>query len=826
MKATIKAFMITSSLIGAAFSSQAQTNPQKVSGLVNQADNKPVEFATVTILKASDSSLVKGAVADIAGKYEFESVKQGKYIIAATFVGMNKVYSNSFEVKNASVAMPSITLVANTKSLKAVDVTARRPFIEQKVDKLVVNVESSIATSGGTALEALEKSPNLTVDKDGNISMKGKSGVLILIDGKQTSMSAQDIAELLRSMPATNLDQIELMSNPSSKYDAAGNAGIINLKLKKNTNFGTNGSVNLGVAQGVRPRYNAGLNLNNRSAKVNVFGSYNFSHREQQSDLYIYRSIKDVKGTQIFDQTGFNHQRSDYNGGKVGVDYSINKRNTIGVMVDLAMREADRPNIGKTKIGYAGLVDSILNTNSANTDSWKRGAYNINYRGILDSTGKELNIDLDYAKNTDRANSFITALTNDPASQKVFNSDTSRNLQPSTITIRTGKIDYSQPFTKQGKLELGAKVSFVTSDNDARFDSLRIANWIPDTSRSNHFIYKENVNAAYVNFNKQYKAFQVQVGLRAEQTNVTGESSSLKKSQEGVVKNDTSYFNLFPSAAISYKADKNNTFGVTYSRRIQRPSYEDLNPFEFYLDRYTMVSGNPYLRPQYSNNFELSHTFKQFLITTLGYSHTKDNLMRILEAEKDPATGDTTIVRYKYMNVAKSDKVNLSISAPLPITKWWNSFTTMSFNYNVVQANVNDNTVKLDAFSYFGRTQQTFTISKNTTAELVFMYISPQITDNELFKMKSMMSVDLGLQQKVLNGKGTLKLNVTDIFKTMYARGEFSNVGMTTNLRSYWDAQQARLSFAYRFGNSNVKAARARQTGLTDEQGRVKNGGN
>ncbi|MFB6453673.1 TonB-dependent receptor domain-containing protein [Chitinophaga sp. Hz27] len=826
MKASIKAFMMTIGVISATLGSQAQSTPQKVSGQVTQAENKPVEFATVTILKATDSSLVKGAVADISGKYEFESVKQGKYIIAATFVGMNRVYSNSFEVKNAPVVMPSITLTANTKSLKAVDVTARRPFIEQKVDKLVVNVESSIATSGGTALEALEKSPNLTVDKDGNISMKGKSGVLILIDGKQTSMSSADIAELLRSMPATNLDQIELMSNPSSKYDAAGNAGIINLKLKKNTNFGTNGNVTLGVAQGVRPRYNAGLNLNHRSEKLNLFGSYNYGHREQQSDLYIYRTIKDNKGTQIFDQTGFMHQRSDYHGAKVGADYSINKKNTIGVMVDLSMRDAERPNIGKTKIGYQGLVDSILNTNAGNVDKWKRGAYNINYRGILDSTGKELNIDLDYAKNTDRQNSYITALTTDAAGQKVFNSDTSRNWQPSSITIKTGKIDYSQPLKNQGKLELGAKVSFVTSDNDARFDSLRYATWQPDTMRSNHFIYKENVNAAYVNFNKQIKAFQIQLGLRAEQTNISGESSSMKKSQEGVVKNDTSYFNLFPSAAISYKADKNNTFGVTYSRRIQRPSYEDLNPFEFYLDRYTMVAGNPYLRPQYSNNFEVSHTFKQWLITSVGYSHTKDNLMRILEAEKDPATGDTTIVRYKYMNVAKSDKLNLNVSMPFTITKWWSSFTTMSLNYNAVQANVNDNKVKLDATTYFGRTQQTFTISKNTTAEVVFMYISPQITDNELFHMRSMMTLDLGLQQKIMNGKGTLKLNVTDIFKTMYARGEFENAGMNTNLRSYWDAQQARLSFTYRFGNSNVKAARNRQTGLTDEQDRVKNGGN
>lgn len=825
MKANFKAITLTMSMLATALTSMAQNTPG-VAGQVNQANNKPVEFATVTLLKAKDSSLVKGAIADINGKYEFEQVKQGKYLIAAVSVGMTKAYSKVFDVAGSPVRMPALSLEASSKTLKGVDVTARKPFIEQKADKMVVNVESSITAAGGSAMEVLEKSPTINVDKDGNISMKGKGGVIIMIDGKPTNMSSQDVAELLKSMPASNLDQIELISNPSAKYDAAGNAGIINLKLKKNTNYGTNGNVTLGGAMGIKPRWNGGLNLNHRTAKFNVFGSYNYNHREQQQDLGVYRSFTDEHGLRVYDQKNVMEQKSIYQGGKIGADYFISKGHTIGVMVDLADRDRTFPSHSTTNMGNGKTIDSILYTNTDYAGKWKRGAYNINYRGILDSTGRELNIDLDYARNTDKQLTHLFAVSREAEAKGLLGSDTSRNNQPSRIEIKTAKIDFVQPLKNQAKLEAGVKVSFVTTDNDARFDSLKSANWVLDENRSNHFIYKENVNAAYINFNKQYKKFNIQMGLRGEQTNISGTSESVKGKDNAIVKNDSSYFNLFPSVAVSYTLNKSNTFGLTYSRRIERPSYEDLNPFDFYLDRYTKQSGNPYLRPQYSNNIELTHTFKDFLITSIGYTHTKDMMTRILEAEVDKSTGDTSILRHKYLNVAKSDNFNLNISVPMPITKWWMSFTTVSVSYANYQTVVNNSAVKMASGGFFGRTQQTFTLSKNTAAEVTFFYVSPQVTNEGLFNMKSMSSLDLGVSQKVLKGKGSLKLNVTDVFKTNYFRGSFDNAGRYTSIYSKWDAQQVRLNFTYRFGNANVKAARNRKTGLEAEQNRVKQGGN
>lgn len=825
MKSILTAFALTAGMISAALTSQAQNGP-KVAGKVVRTGEQPVEFATITLLKAGDSSLVKGAIADINGKYEFEQIKHGKYLIAAAAVGMNKAYSKPFEVGATGVTVPTLAMEAASKSLKAVDVTARKPFIEQKADKMVVNVESSITAAGGTAMEVLEKSPTINVDKDGNISMKGKGGVVIMIDGKPTNMTSQDVAELLKSMPASNLEQIELIANPSAKYDAAGNAGIINLKLKKNKNYGTNGNVNLGVSQGLRSRANGGINLNHRNEKVNVFGSYNYNHRGQKQELGVYRTMTNEGRYQVFDQFTDMDQKSDYQAGKLGMDYFISPKHTLGVMADLSRRDRSTPSDAVTKIGNGNFLDSILHTNTVEKGRWQRGAYNLNYRGVLDSTGKELNIDLDYARISQDLSSSIFAATRDGADKGLLNSDTSRNGQPSSIEIKTAKIDYVHPLGGQAKLEAGAKISFVTTDNDARFDSLRTGNWIKDERRSNHFIYKENINAAYINFNKQFKKVYVQVGLRGEQTHITGNSAFTVDQKPQEIKNDSSYFNLFPSAALSYQLNKDNTLGVTYSRRIQRPDYEELNPFEFYLDRYTRVAGNPSLKPQYSNNFEITHTFKEFLTTSLAYTHTKDMMTKILEAAVDPASGDTSAVRYRYQNVAKADVFNLNLSATIPITKWWMSFTNLSLTYNMYETVVDKNNVKLSSIGFFGRTQQTFTLTKDLTAEATFFFVSPQVADEGLFRMKAMCGLDVAVQQKVLKGKGTVKLGVTDVFKTNYFRGYFENAGRTTSISSKWDAQQVRLSFTYRFGNSNVKAARNRQTGLEAEQNRVKQAGN
>ncbi|PWV49015.1 outer membrane beta-barrel family protein [Chitinophaga sp. S165] len=791
----------------------------KISGRVMQTGNKPVEFATITLLKAKDSSLVKGAIADLNGRYEFEQIKQGKYLIAAAYVGMSKAYSKPFEVKGTTpISMETLSLAADAKNLKEVNVTAKKPFIEQRADKMIVNVENSIIGAGGTAMEVLEKSPGVSIDKDDNINLKGKSGVVIMIDGKLTNMSSQDVAQLLKSMPSSNIEQIELITNPSAKYDAAGNAGIINIKLKKNRTVGTNGNASIFGAYGLTPKWGGSLNLNHRNEKFNLFGSYNYNRRENEQHLGLYRTGTTDGKFNVFDQQNVRDRVSDYHGAKVGMDYFINKNNTIGVMVDAGFRTSNEDGDAITKIGGRETVDSTLKTGTYNEGTWRRWAYNVNYRAILDTTGREFNVDLDYARNTEKSGTDIYSTIWDAIGKDYRHGDTSRNNQPSTIDIKTIKADYVHPLRNQAKFEAGFKLSFVKTDNDARFDSLRNGNWVYDKNRSNHFLYKENVNAAYINFQKQFKKVNVQLGLRAEQSNVEGNSITINQVT------DTSYFNLFPSVFVSYDATKNHQFGISYSRRLQRPDYGDLNPFEFYLDRYTVAAGNPYLKPSYANNIELTHTFKHFLTTSVGYTHTKDKITQIVESEKDVVTGDTLSIRYKYLNVASSDVVNLNISLPVTITKWWSSFTYLSAYYNKYQTIVDAQSVSISSGGFMGRTQQTFTLPAGISAELSVFYLSPQIADEGLFRMKAMKAVDLGVSKQILNKKGSIKINVNDIFNIQSFRGSFENAGRYTGVTSKWETQQVRVTFNYRFGNTSVKAARTRKTGLEDEQSRVKNG--
>lgn len=815
---SIATFLTLSALVCSIKTTYAQTSqPAKVSGKVMQTGNKPVEFATITLLKATDSSLVKGAIADISGQYEFEQVKPGRYLVAATYVGMTKAYSPAFEVNSSTpVKIATLSLASGTKNLKEVNVTGKKPFVEQHPDRMVVNVENSIIGAGASAMEVLEKSPGVTIDKDDNITLKGKNGVQIMIDGKLTNMSSQDVAQLLKSMPSSNIEQIELITNPSAKYDAAGNAGIINIKLKKNKTVGTNGSINLSAGYGRTPKWNGGLNLNHRNEKFNLFGSYNYNHRENEQHLKLFRSGTNNGQYTVFDADNRMKNKSDYHGAKAGMDFFISKHHTIGVMVDAGFRNSGFPSNSTTLIGNGVAVDSTLKTHGNNGSDWSRWAYNVNYKGVLDTLGKELNIDLDYAINKDKKIADLYSTMWDASGKNYMHGDTTRSRQPSSIDIKTIKADYIHPLKNAAKFEAGLKLSFVKTDNDARFDSLRNNNWMFDANRSNHFIYTEKVQAGYLNFHKQFKKVSLQVGLRGERTDVKGNSVTINRVT------DTTYFNLFPSVFVGYKVAKNHQLGLSYSRRLQRPNYEDLNPFEIYLDRYSLVSGNPYLRPSYANSVELSHTFKDFLTTTVGYTHTKDLITQIIEAERDPKTGDTSLLRYKYLNVAKSDNFTMSVSFPLPITKWWNSYTYLSGNYSKYQTVVNDELVNISGGGFMGRTQHSFTLPKGISAEVTLFYLSSQIADEGLFRMKPMYAMDLGVSKQILHKKGTLKLSASDVFNNQVFRGTFENVGRYTSVRSKWESQQVRLTFNYRFGSTTIKAARNRKTGLEDEQNRVK----
>ena len=798
---------------------QAQMKNGKITGTVIDGNTKTIESATITLVRVSDSSVAKMSVADKTGNYSFDGVAEGSYFVSITAVGHEKGLSPAFTINsgNPSMVLKTIELIPAAKTVAGVTVTARKPLVEQKIDRMIVNVEAAVTNVGATAMEVLEKSPGVTVDKDGNISLKGKQGVQIYIDGRPSYLAGTDLANYLRNMSASQLEQIELMTNPPAKYDAAGNAGIINIKTKKTKQFGYSGSLSSTWAQGRYAKLSESANFNYRKNKVNLFTNLSFSDRKNFQNLDIQRkfidnSTKEVKS--LFDQTGRLRDGGQSFNGKLGFDYFANKKTTVGLVLNGFHSPGffnSRSNVSISD-PFAVLQSRTLSTTS-NDKNWNHLGANFNYRHVFDSTGKELTIDADYLsyKSTNAQDLFNAYYK--PDGSPLTKSDTLLGSLPQQIKIYTAKADYVHPLKNNAKFEAGIKTSFVKTDNNAIYDSLENGMRMRDLGRSNHFIYDENVNAAYVNYSRPLsKKITAQFGLRLENTNSKGNQVTTG------VKFDRNYVQLFPTAYLQYEADKNNSFVLNYGRRIERPNYEDLNPFITFLDKYTFEQGNPNLSPQFAHNIELSHTYKGFLTTTLNYNRTTDIIEDVLEQHTD--VNETFV---KKSNIASREQFGISVNAGGPIKKWWTANLWTNLYKNHYRGIVNGDNISLGATTFQANLSNQFKFTKGWSAELSGFYTSP-LTEG-VFQIKSFGQVDAGVTKQILKGKATLRLSGRDIFRTQKISGisRFSNIDAA--FQQIRDSRQVALGFTYRFSKGKMGNNQKRKTGgADDEKNRVKTG--
>ena len=796
----------------------AQSSTGKISGSIKDGGNqKIIDAATISLLKTKDSILVKTAITDKDGNFIFENIKNGSYFVQASSLGHSNVFSNSFTLSpdQNSFNVGVLQLIPLDKNLKEVIVTSKKLLIERKIDRTIVNVDAAISNEGTTAMDVLEKSPGVTVDKDGNISLKGKQGVLIMLDGKPSYLTGPELASLLKTMPSGNLDQIEIMTNPSAKYDAAGNSGIINIKTKKNKQKGFNGGVNLAYGQGKYPKTNNSVNFNYRNGKFNLFSNISVNYRENFNQLDILRKYKnsDKSLNAIFEQTS-NEKRYNYNyNAKIGADFYASKNTTIGfVLTGFTTPSHQTGNNTSYLKSNTGVVDSIVVAASSEKSTWRNGAVNLNFRHQFDSTGKELTADVDYLtynshKDQDFLNSSYTS------GWGIKNVDQLIGELPSLINIYTAKIDYAQPLKNGIKVETGLKTSFVETDNTAGYFSVIGAAKTPDYDKTNQFVYKENINAAYLNMNREIKKWGIQTGLRLENTNYSGKQFGNPQRQDSSFKK--SYTGLFPTVFVSYKANPKNQFGVSYGRRINRPDYEDLNPFLFFLDKYTYGAGNPFLKPSYAHTFELSHTYNDFLTTTLNYANTKDLFSEVFEQK-----GYATIV--KQGNFGSANSASISVNAQIPVEKWWTSIIYTEYNFNDYKGLLNGEYVHVKGGNYMINVNNQFKFKKGWSAELSGFYRTSGIEGQIL--IHPMGQLNAGVQKQVLKNKGTLKLNVRDLLNTMKAFGNINFQSTEATFHQQRDSRVATISFAYRFGKP-IKGTQKRNTGgAGTEQNRVKGG--
>ncbi|WP_078063104.1 TonB-dependent receptor [Solirubrum puertoriconensis] len=798
---------------------QAQ-NPAAVSGSVRSAAGPAIDYATVTLHRAADSTVVKTEFSDDKGAFRFEQAAAGKYLISASQLGFVRQWSQPFEVASESVQVPALSLpVSATTQLKEVKVTGQRPTFEREADRTIVNVEGSTLAAGNTALEVLRRSPNVTVDNSDNIALRGRQGVMVLIDGRRMPMTGQELADYLRALPAEQVKNIELITNPPAKYEAAGSAGIISINLKKDQRLGTNGTFTGSYGRSQYNKFNTGLSLNHRRKGLNLFGSLNASDREGIAKLDITRNFyregdRLTPGALPFRITE-QQNRSPLDlrslSWKGGLDYNLGERTVIGGVVSGLTNRVVQDGSNLTTIYGATRAqqtdrfraDNLRNSTSPNF------AGNLNFRHTFkDSLGlRELTADADFARYiTDRRQEL--RIFRDSQLNEVTLGD-----QDGRLTIQSAKVDYVQPLTKALRFEGGGKISHVYSDNNVVFTD---GEGNIDLGRTNRFRYDEKIYAGYVNFNYTADKYTLQGGLRAESTDAEGKQEVI---QEGVDPDfERNYFQLFPSAALKRKFSDKHETSLSLSRRIDRPSYGQLNPFRVIIDANTRGEGNPELLPQTSYNTELTHTFKQKYSAGLSYSITDNPMVGVVRPESATSVNVVSTTN----NLDKQYYYALTLTAPIEIAKWWNMYNNAVFYYTRFKGNLVGTNLNAGRMTYTLSSNHNFLIGKGWSAELNGNYQARELYG--FLDVRPLGQVAAGIQKSLWDKKANLKLSVSDIFFTSPVRATSTYANYVENFYQRQDSRQATLSFSYRFGNDKVAPTKRRQGGAEDEKRRAGGG--
>jgi len=795
----------------------AQTNGN-ISGKVVDTEGTPIEYISVGLLY-EDGKMAKAALSDSTGKFTFSAIPDGKYLVKISGVSYHPFTTQTFiiSVENRKLDLGLLKLKEDSKLLNAVVISAQKKLIEQTIDKTVINVENSILSEGNTALELLEKAPGVKVGEDGQISLKGRSGVLVTINGKSTYLSPKELSTLLKGTNSSSISKIEIMNNPSAKYDAAGNGGIINIQMKKNMKTGLNGSVSLNGGASRNARYGSALSLNYRSNKVNVYGSYDYGYRGETEYLDFVRRFYD-SGNSGFtpNRTSYQDTKTDEplhtNNFRIGLDYDLDSSNTIGFLINGNVGKYTHDSkTGNRLIAADGTMISHMATTNYDQQNWKNLTYNANYLHKFKKEGRTFSADADFASNSFTSNLNLKTTTLQSTDGQAGAITSRRGYVPAITDVYLAKVDYTDPLSKTIKLESGLKSSIIHSDNNLRYDILNNGNWEYDNNGSNHFKYKEQIHAGYININKEFKGFSVQAGLRGEYTRTQGHQITTDSLLT------RSYFQLFPSVFINKPIGANHQIQAAYSRRIERPDYGDLNPFRVFRDPLLFYQGNPFLKPELINTFQLSHSFKGKYTTAINFNQTTD-VITWLSGQIDSL--NTTFESPQ--NLSRLINYGISFTASTTFFNWWNGTHFANVFRNEYKGNVQNKTFNNNTTSFSFNSQNSFKAGKGYTMELSGFYYSGSVYGISTYK--GSYAISTGVQKTIFKEKGNIKLMVNDIFQSDRYREQtkYQNIDMYTNKRP--DSRRVMLSVSYRFGNQN-QDNKDRRTGSEDIQNRVKGGG-
>lgn len=785
------------------------TNSQNfitLKGKVINEQNQPIDAASISIFENISKKVDKVTITDKDGSFAITTNLTTKFIISISSLGYKNLEISSLDL-DTNISMLKFVLIQAPSTLKSVEVSTKKPMIELKSDKMIVNVESFVSNVGATALEVLEKSPGIQVDKDGNISLKGKSSVLVMIDGRPSYLGGSDLGNLLSTMNSNSLSQIEIITNPGAKYDASGNAGVINIRTKKSLTNGFNGNINLTLAQGVFSKINNSLNLNYRKDNLNTYLNYGYSLNNGYVDVIADRKF--VNGNEQVQsglyQTTNNINKSENNNLKFGIDYYIKPQTIIGFYISGFNSPQNRHGYTIANVTDANnVISSLEKTNSINSNVWKNQSANLNFHSQFDNNKKEINANFDFLHYDFSGNQNINGFTYSP-NNILLSSSILKNKLPLFLNIYSGKYDYSFTLSDETKFETGIKSSLVTTDNSTFF--YKNINDQFDNSMSNGFKYKENINAAYILFSRKVDKFNINAGLRMENTIYSGNQNYYNgKTDSNFSK---SYINLFPTALINYEIDNKNAISFSVGRRIDRPAYQQLNPFVSIMDRYMRMAGNPYLQPQISNNLELAYSLGGKFTTTINYGiidHMINETMTQI---------DSLIVR-SIGNIGTRYNYGISQSATFSIGKNYNMILFANLFNNVYDGLINGNSLKASQTTFTLNFNNQFSLGSGLNAELSGTYSTKSRNEGQAISL-SFGTISGGISKQILNNKGSLKFAFRDLLHTQIPKEIQNFQNVRSKLERNMDTQVFSIAFVYRFGIQQ----KPKSNQGTDEQKRV-----
>lgn len=779
--------LYVASLLNHSFAA-ARAQDADIKGKVVNSENQPVASASVYLMSSTGNVLIKSAVTDENGTYTILKAPKGNYYIEVTSVGYGKARSAAFDLDDKLVTVEDIKLLPASQTIETVTVQGQMPTVKNVNGKLVLNVENSTLAAGNNALEVVKRAPGVSVDKDDNLQLMGQQGVNVTIDGRLTYMSGEQLATFLKSTDAAQIKSVEVTTTRQAKDDAEGAIGTINIVLKKNNTEGFNGSFVASAGHGKYFRGNSSLALNYKKKNTTLFGSYAYTNNKEINELDIIRDIAGKERTTYFNQEADMIEKNQSHTFRVGVEQKTSNSNTLMFQVSGNNYLEDANNNSITNIGFTPTtIDTVLRSPSIVDMSFGRISFNLNNEYKIDTLGSKLTLDLDYSLFKNRSDMDYVYRTEHPNTGALFYpEEREHSNMPTDIDIYVGKLDYIKPL-KKGSLEAGLKYSNVKSDNNMMFERLVGSTWENVEDRTNHFIYTEQISAGYVDYSRPLgKKWSAKVGVRAEYTISDGNLVT----NNSTVKRD--YLDFFPSANIGYNINENHILSLSYAKKVSRPNYRSLNPFRYYIDKLTYQLGNPYVNPQYTHGFSLNYTLMKMFNFTLGTDITNDAIVESMGQ-------DSIRTWVTKENLGKSVTSYLNMNIPYRVGKFWTMNNNITALYMHFKGPIAGYEIDKGSFFIQGNSYHNFRLGQQWSAEATINGNTPFVYN--LFKIHARIGVDIGANYNFKDQKSSLKLAVTDVFRS-------NRNNLTTNfnefqskIRQYNDRQTVRLTYTYKFGN-------------------------